>query len=298
MTPRYAGFSILSVSRQKIIFARDDNTEIMMKRFLTAVLLLFPLLISAQVRTERLLETGWKFTREDSQQFSHPEYDDSGWQAVRIPHDWAIYGPFSINNDKQNVAITQDGQKEAMEHAGRTGGLPFVGPGWYRLEFEAPEYADGKSCRLIFDGAMSNADVYINGEHAAFWPYGYNSFIVDATPYMKAGETNQLAVRLENYNESSRWYPGAGLYRNVHLVVTKDAYIPDWGTYVYTRELKDNYAWVESAVEFVVPDGKEFRNYTIINEIFDSHRSSLHFCFVFRFMLWSGRFALLQLGEN
>ena len=241
----------------------------MMKRFLTAVLLLFPLLISAQVRTERLLETGWKFTREDSQQFSHTDYDDSAWQTVRIPHDWAIYGPFSINNDKQNVAITQDGQKEAMEHAGRTGGLPFVGPGWYRLEFEAPDFADGKSCRLIFDGAMSNADVYINGEHAAFWPYGYNSFIVDATPYMKAGETNQLAVRLENYNESSRWYPGAGLYRNVHLVVTKDAYIPDWGTYVYTRELKDNYAWVESAVEFVVPDGKEFRNYTIINEIFD-----------------------------
>ena len=240
-----------------------------MKRFLTAVLLLFPLLISAQVRTERLLETGWKFTREDSQQFSDSDYDDSGWQTVRIPHDWAIYGPFSINNDKQNVAITQDGQKEAMEHAGRTGGLPFVGPGWYRLEFEAPEYAEGKSCRLIFDGAMSNADVYINGQHAAFWPYGYNSFIVDATPYMKAGETNQLAVRLENYNESSRWYPGAGLYRNVHLVVTKDAYIPDWGTYVYTRELKDNYAWVESAVEFVVPDGKEFRNYTIINEIFD-----------------------------
>ena len=240
-----------------------------MKRFFIAVMLLFPLLISAQVRTERLLETGWKFTREDSQQFSHPDYDDSGWQTVRIPHDWAIYGPFSINNDKQNVAITQDGQKEAMEHAGRTGGLPFVGPGWYRLEFEAPEYAEGKSSRLIFDGAMSNADVYINGEHAAFWPYGYNSFIVDATPYMKAGETNQLAVRLENYNESSRSYPGAGLYRNVHLVVTKDAYIPDWGTYVYTRELKDNYAWVESEVEFVVPDGKEFRNYTIINEIYD-----------------------------
>ena len=240
-----------------------------MKRFLLAAMLLFPMVISAQVRTERLLEKGWKFTREDSELFAQTDYDDTDWQTVRIPHDWAIYGPFSINNDKQNVAITQDGQKEAMEHAGRTGGLPFVGPGWYRLEFDAPEYTAGKSCRLIFDGAMSNADVYINGQHAAFWPYGYNSFIVDATPYMKAGEPNQLAVRLENYNESSRWYPGAGLYRNVHLVVTKDAYIPDWGTYVYTRELKDNYAWVESAVEFVVPDGKEFRNYTIINEIFD-----------------------------
>ena len=238
-------------------------------------MLLFPLLISAQVRTERLLETGWKFTREDSQQFSHPEYDDSAWQTVRIPHDWAIYGPFSINNDKQNVAITQDGQKEAMEHAGRTGGLPFVGPGWYRLDFEAPEYAEGKSCRLIFDGAMSNADVYINGKHAAFWPYGYNSFIVDATPYMKAGETNHLAVRLENYNESSRWYPGAGLYRNVHLVITMDAYIPDWGTYVYTSKLGDGYAWLQCNVEFTFPQDKTFSDYQIVNEIYDPNGVSV-----------------------
>jgi beta-galactosidase len=241
----------------------------MMKRFLFAALLLFPFILSGQVRTERLLEKGWKFTREDSPQFSQADYDDSGWQTVRIPHDWAIYGPFSINNDRQNVAITQDGQKEAMEHAGRTGGLPFVGPGWYRLQFEAPEFVEGKSCRLIFDGAMSNADVYINGQHAAFWPYGYNSFIVDATPYMKAGEDNQIAVRLENYNESSRWYPGAGLYRNVHLVVTKDAYIPDWGTYVYTSKLGDSYAWIESNVEFAFPKNKQFADYRIINEIFD-----------------------------
>ena len=241
-----------------------------MKRFLIAVLLLFPLLISAQVRTERLLETGWKFTREDSQQFSYPEYDDSGWQIVRIPHDWAIYGPFSINNDKQNVAITQDGQKEAMEHAGRTGGLPFVGPGWYRLEFAAPEFTEGKSCRLIFDGAMSNADVYINGHHAAFWPYGYNSFIVDATPYIIKGQQNQLAVRLENHNESSRWYPGAGLYRNVHLVITDDAHIPDWGTYIVTSELADDYAKVQQKTEFCVPEGKSFTDYRIETALLDA----------------------------
>ena len=240
-----------------------------MKRFLWAVLLLFPMMLSAQVRTETLLEKGWRFTREDSEQFSQTDYDDSAWQTVRVPHDWAIYGPFSINNDKQNVAITQDGQKEAMEHAGRTGGLPFVGPGWYRLEFAAPEYTVGKSCRLIFDGAMSNADVYINGKHAAFWPYGYNSFIVDATPYMKAGETNHLAVRLENYNESSRWYPGAGLYRNVHLVITKDAYIPDWGTYLYTSKLGDGYAWLQSNVEFT------FSDYKIVNEIYDPNGAAV-----------------------
>lgn len=131
------------------------------------------------------------------------------WQSVCIPHDWAIYGPFSINNDKQNTAIVQDGQKEAMEHAGRTGGLPFVGTGWYRLRFDVPEYTDGKKCTLVFDGAMSHARVYINGKEAGYWPNGYNAFSVDASPFLKQGECNTLAVRLENFTESSRWYPGA-----------------------------------------------------------------------------------------
>ena len=240
-----------------------------MKRFLTAVFLLLPLCISAQVRSERLLEKGWKFTREDSQEFIHADYNDAGWQSVRVPHDWAIYGPFSVENDKQNVAIAQDGQTAAMEHAGRTGGLPFVGTGWYRLEFEAPEFAQGHSCRLIFDGAMSNADVYINGHHAAFWPYGYNSFIVDATPYIITGQANQLAVRLENYNESSRWYPGAGLYRNVHIVVTGGAYIPDWGTYIVTTELRNDYAKISQKTEFNVPEGKSFTDYRIETQLID-----------------------------
>jgi beta-galactosidase len=241
----------------------------MTKRFLTAVLLLISFGVMAQVRTETLLEKGWKFTREDSKEYSATDYNDSQWQSVRVPHDWAIYGPFSINNDKQNVAITQDGQTEAMEHAGRTGGLPFVGTGWYRIKFEVPDYEEGKSCRLIFDGAMSNADVYINGQHAAYWPYGYNSFIVDATPYIIKGELNQLAVRLENYNESSRWYPGAGIYRNVHLVVTEDAHIPDWGIFVVTSELADDYAKVQQKTEFCVPQGKSFTDYRIETTLLD-----------------------------
>ena len=115
------------------------------------------------MRSEQLLEKGWRFTREDSADFSRVGYDDSKWQEIVVPHDWAIYGPFSINNDKQNVAITQDGQKEAMEHAGRTGGLPFVGVGWYRLDFEAPAFEEGKRATVLFDGAMSHARVYVNG---------------------------------------------------------------------------------------------------------------------------------------
>ena len=105
-----------------------------------ALLVALPTLTFAQVRTEQTFEKGWKFTREDSKDFSQQTYDDTKWQSVTVPHDWAIYGPFSIENDKQKVAITQDGQKEALEHAGRTGGLPFVGVGWYRLNFEAPAF--------------------------------------------------------------------------------------------------------------------------------------------------------------
>ena len=96
--------------------------------------------LQAQVRTEQLLEKGWKFTREDKAEFAKVGYDDAQWQDVIVPHDWAIYGPFSPHNDRQFVAITQDGQKEAISHAGRTGGLPFVGPGWYRLDFEVPSF--------------------------------------------------------------------------------------------------------------------------------------------------------------
>lgn len=143
--------------------------------------------------------------------------------AVRdCPHDWAIYGPFSSLNDKQEVAISQDGQKEAMEHAGRTGGLPFVGVGWYRTEFDVPQFQAGKRATILFDGAMSHANVYINGQKVGYWPYGYNSFHFDITKYLKPGEKNTLAVRLENLPESSRWYPGAGLYRNVHLIITEE----------------------------------------------------------------------------
>ena len=199
----------------------------------------------AQLRSEQLLERGWRFSREDSAEFSRAEYDDSAWQEVVVPHDWAIYGPFSINNDKQNVAITQDGQKEAMEHAGRTGGLPFVGVGWYRLEFEAPEFEAGKRASILFDGAMSNARVYVNGTEVGFWPYGYNSFHFDITDYLKVGEKNELAVRLENKPESSRWYPGAGIYRNVHLIVTEDIHVPVWGTHLTTPHVSNELARVE-----------------------------------------------------
>ncbi|MDE7237138.1 MAG: beta-galactosidase, partial [Paramuribaculum sp.] len=146
------------------------------------------------------------------------------WERVTVPHDWAIYGPFSRDNDLQVVAVEQNGESVPTEKTGRTGGLPFIGKGYYKTEFEVAD-TTGRAVTLVFDGAMSNAHVSVNGKEVMFWPYGYNSFYVDVTPEVVPG-SNTLEVSLENYERASRWYPGAGLYRNVHVVETDRVHIP------------------------------------------------------------------------
>lgn len=198
------------------------------------------------------LTDGWRFTREDSPDFVRPDYDDRSWQSVTVPHDWAIYGPFSPENDRQNVAITQDGQTEALEHAGRTGGLPFVGVGWYRYDFDL--YQDPATLgdiTLYIDGAMSHSEVYVNGHRAGGWPYGYSSYHINITPYLDASKTRQvIAIRLDNPTDFSRWYPGAGLYRNVYLMVSPSkTRIDDWGTFITTPFVSDEYAQVRVRTE-------------------------------------------------
>ncbi len=231
-----------------------------MKKYLalaSAIFMTFSSVSHATTRHEFLLEKGWHFTREDNRENSAVDVDTRSWQKVTVPHDWAIYGPFSWDNDKQNVAIVQDGQKEAMEHAGRTGGLPFVGAGWYRIEFETPDSIESKTVHLLFDGAMSHARVYVNGKEAGYWPNGYNSFFFDITGLLNPAGKNTLAVRLENQPESSRWYPGAGLYRNVHLITTDKAHIPVWGTYVTTPEVNGEFARVEMRTKLNLPDAAD-----------------------------------------
>lgn len=142
----------------------------------------------------------------------------------------------------QNVAVTQNFETQASLKTGRTGGLPYVGTGWYRTTFHS---TPGKQTTLIFDGAMSEARVFVNGKEACFWPYGYNSFYCDVTGLVNEdGKNNVLAVRLENRPQSSRWYPGAGLYRNVHVVTTEKIHVPVWGTQITTPFVKDEYASV------------------------------------------------------
>lgn len=196
----------------------------------------------AQQRTETLLEKGWKFMKGDVADAMKLDFDDKQWEAVTVPHDWAIYGPFDRSHDLQEVAVTQNLETAASVKTGRTGGLPYVGVGWYRTTFEAPA---GKLVSLVFDGAMSEARVYVNGQEVCFWPCGYNSFHCDVTPYLnKEGAKNLLAVRLENRPQSSRWYPGAGIYRNVRVVATEAVHVPVWGTQLTTPHVSAEYASV------------------------------------------------------
>ena len=190
------------------------------------------------VRQEWLL-TQWEFSR-----------DSVTWENVTVPHDWAITGPFDRNNDLQVVQVTQNFETAVTEHTGRTGGLPYMGKGWYRTTFDVPAFdPEETAVELLFDGAMSQAKVWINGQFVMEWPYGYIAALADIAENLNPdGKNNLLEVSLENLPNSSRWYPGAGLYRNVHLIRTNKTRIPTWGTCIRTPEVSAEEALVEFGI--------------------------------------------------
>ena len=191
-----------------------------MKRMMIACLLAAMASLAQAQRQEINLKT-W--------QFSH---DQASWQTVNVPHDWAISGPFDKKWDLQTVAIEQNGETEKTEKSGRSGALPWIGEGWYKCSVNLKGTAY-KHAYLCFDGAMSEPKVYVNGKLAGEWAYGYNAFRIDATPYLHDGD-NEISVHLRNLEESSRWYPGAGIYRPVKLVLTGDVRIDPWQLFVRT----------------------------------------------------------------
>lgn len=209
------------------------------------------LMAASAGRSEQLLKS-WEFSR-----------DSLKWENVAVPHDWAIYGPFDRKYDLQKVAVEQNGETEETWKTGRTGGLPYLGKGWYRTTVNVADTA-GKSLTLKFDGAMSHAKVKVNGTQVGYWPYGYNSFTVPLDGVVRPGE-NVVEVSLENMPQSSRWYPGAGLYRNVHLIETDKVHVPVWGTYVTTPHVGRDYATVrlETKLEGVAK-GQEVSLNTVI----------------------------------
>lgn len=195
----------------------------MLKKILGVFAFLMPTLTMAQGRVERNLKY-W--------QFSH---DSIHWQSVTVPHDWAIKGPFDKKWDLQMVAIEQNGESEKTEKSGRSGALPWIGKGYYTTNIHLDSIA-GQYVELYFDGAMAEPVVYVNGKRAGSWAYGYAPFKVDITQYIKKGD-NRVDVSLNNVEESSRWYPGAGLYRPVTLIATNKTHLDPWKTFVKTQRI-------------------------------------------------------------
>ncbi len=219
-------------------------------------------------RQEIYLRDGWKFAHTDAPEQASVSFDDSKWETVTVPHDWAIAGPFDKDIDKQTVAITQNGEKQATEKTGRSGSLPWVGTGWYRTYFRVTQGTE--RALLNFDGAMSEPVVYVNGQQAGEWKYGYSAFNVDITPYIyKDGRENVLAVRLQNLPESSRWYPGAGLYRPVKLVTTGRQAIAEWGINIRTISLDNDAHQAGIQMDVATTGGKIVRGCGLLYRIMD-----------------------------
>jgi beta-galactosidase len=182
-----------------------------------------------------------------------PDFDDSDWQHVSVPHDWAIAGPFLVGSD---AAVD-----------GGMGRLPSPGVAWYRRSVDIPAVEAGRSFFLDIDGAMSHAMVWVNGQLVGGWPYGYASWRLDVTPYVVPGDRNLIAIRLDNPPDSSRWYPGGGLYRNVWLTSSDPVHIAHWGTFVTTPEVSTSRARVVFSVR-ITNDLQNAQDVAVTTEVF------------------------------
>lgn len=217
--------------------------------FITTIFLLVGMASSAQSPREVItLKKGWKFSKGQHPESVAVDFNDTDWENVTVPHDWAIYGPFDKEIDKQIVAIEQNGEQVATEKTGRTGALPYIGEAWYRNTFSLPNYNLNKKVILLFEGAMSEPEVFVNGKKVGEWKYGYSYFYFDITDYVNT-DSNVLTVKLSNKGLSSRWYPGAGLYRKVQIIVKEKQSIDQWGTFITTPIITPELAQVNIKTE-------------------------------------------------
>ena len=205
----------------------------MIKRSIAFMTFALALSSVCQAQSRKVINLpSWDFSR-----------DGKSWSQVSVPHDWAISGPFDKKWDLQTVAIEQNGEKEKTEKSGRSGALPWIGEGMYQMKWTAPK--GYKRAVLVFDGAMSQPVVSVNGKEAGKWAYGYNAFRIDITPFIQFGKSNLIEVHLNNVEESSRWYPGGGLYRPVSVELYGNENFSTWDTFVRTLKADKQEAEVE-----------------------------------------------------
>jgi beta-galactosidase len=185
--------------------------------------------------------------------YAQANFNDTAWRQLNLPHDWGIEGPFQ------------------QEYPGETGKLPWWGVAWYRKSFTLPATDKGRQLYLALDGAMSYANVWLNGKYVGGWPYGYASWQVDLTPYVNFGGDNVIAIRLDNPRDSSRWYPGGGIYRNVWLEKTSPVHVRQWGTFVTTPEVSALAAMVKIQASIDNDSGSDAK-VTVKHELFELNR--------------------------
>ncbi len=213
-----------------------------MKRTFLLVIFIFSLfLVQAQTRNWKNFNENWKFTKGNPENAQAANFDDSLWENITIPHDWAIKGPF--NEDEP----------------GFTGKLPWKGEAWYRKKFNVEASEKGKIVYFLFDGIMAFPQIYINGKLAGKWDYGYNSFYIDVTDLIDFGKENTMAVYVDTRNHGSRWYPGAGIYRKIRMLTVNPVHTEIWGTYVSTPVVAPSYSDVKilTTVNNLNPGEKE-----------------------------------------
>jgi len=200
--------------------------------------------IGASTRSVIELKKGWTFQKNAEPSAYRTDFDDSKWETVTVPHDWAIKGPFDKKIDEQDVRIFQNQEKKSSVKTGRTGALPHIGEAWYRNKFTLPKVNADQKVIILFEGAMSEPRVYLNGSKIGEWNYGYNYFHFDITDEIRSNRANTLAVHLSNQPKSSRWYPGAGLYRKVQIIIKNKNSVDLWGTQITTPFVSANLAKV------------------------------------------------------
>jgi len=226
--------------------------RIYLKLFTVSIFMVCPVLSYSQkeLRIKENFDFNWKFILNDSVEAYAPVYDDKKWEDVQLPHDWSIGLSF---NEKCGASMAF---------------LP-GGTGWYRKTFKVPVDFRNKKVFIHFDGVYHQSDVYINGKHLGFHPYGYTGFEFDMTPFLNYDGDNKLVVKVDHGNSpSSRWYSGSGIYRHVWLIVTDPIHVASWGTYITTPKVSDELAEVK--IETVIENNSHNNeNILIQNRIVD-----------------------------
>lgn len=225
-----------------ITFEALTRNAIIMNHLLKRIILLLSIIIIVSCTSERHVERyrnfdfEWKFALGSYPDATNLQFDDSDWQTLDVPHDYSIEQPFD------STYITGTG-----------GGFAYSGEGWYRKHFTIENLRENQLCFILFDGVMANSEVWINGQKAGDWPYGYASFYYDITSYLnKNGQPNLVAVKTSTAAQpNSRWYTGAGIYRHVKLVVTDKLHIPEWGVFATTKSVENGNALIEVNTELI-----------------------------------------------